>query len=271
MHKEKGTKDRRPSEMGTTATYIYCLVERSRRPSLAKVPAGLPGTPAPELVAVSDGLWAACAQIPLSIYGAGPLEEHLKDMDWMAETAVAHESVVEYFAAARGAAVVPMKLFTMFSSRDRAVADLQERRGELLPVLDRVRGCQEWGVRVSLQAQPTTRRTAARAASGTAFLAAKRRARDDARERVLEASRSAESAFQSLARLARESRRRTAPQGATTPPLVDAAFLVASTARARFRAAAGRWSRACRDAGADLVLTGPWPAYNFVQAHEDSA
>jgi hypothetical protein len=271
MQKEKGTKDRRPRQMGKTATYIYCLVERSRRPSLAKVPAGLPGAAAPELIAMSDELWAASAQIPLSMYGSGPLEEHLKDMDWVAEAAVAHESVVEYFAAATGAAVVPMKLFTMFSSRERAVADLQGRRGELLPVLDRIRGCQEWGVRVSLRAQPNPRGTAARAASGTAFLAAKRRARDDARARVLEASQSAESAFQSLAGLARESRRRTAPQGATTPPLIDAAFLVASTARTRFRAAASRWGRACRDAGADLVLTGPWPAYNFVQAHEESA
>jgi hypothetical protein len=255
--------------MGKTATYIYCLVERSRRPLLAKVPAGLPGAAAPELIPVSDHLWAASAQIPLSMYGPGPLEEHLKDVDWVAQAAVAHESVVEYFAVATGAAVVPMKLFTMFSSGERAVADLQGRLGELLPVLDRIRGCQEWGLRVSLRTQPNTRATAARVASGTAFLAAKRRERDDASARVLEAARSAESAFEDLARLARESRRRMAPQGATTPPLVDAAFLVAFAARARFCAAAGRWSRACRDAGADLVLTGPWPAYNFVQAHED--
>jgi hypothetical protein len=49
------------------------------------------------------------------------------------------------------------------------------------------------------------------------------------------------------------------------PPLLDAAFLVPTGKRARFQAAARRLAQACARAGADLTLTGPWPAYNFVQ------
>ena len=52
------------------------------------------------------------------------LEARLRDLDWVSEIALAHEAVVEHFARARGAVVVPMKLFTMFSSMDKAIADV---------------------------------------------------------------------------------------------------------------------------------------------------
>jgi hypothetical protein len=56
------------------------------------------------------------------------------------------------------------------------------------------------------------------------------------------------------------------PAGATSPPLLDAALLVPSGRKLRFKAAVNREARRCREAGADLMLTGPWPAYNFIQS-----
>jgi len=257
--------------MPETATYIYCLIESGRRPSTpggARALRGLPSAAAPELLEVRPRLWAVAARVPLSAYGSARLEERLRDIDWVAEIAVAHEAVVERFASAKGAAVVPMKLFTMFASPARARSELAARLGEIDAVLKRIRGCREWGVRVtrSLPARPAKQATAP--ASGTAFLTAKKQERDDARERQRRASAAAEAAFASLSRLARDAHRREAPAGATTPPLVDAAFLVADGRQARFKTAVRRAARLCRDADAALVLTGPWPAYNFVQAAE---
>jgi hypothetical protein len=255
--------------MPDTATYIYCLVESGRKPSAARVPRGLPSATAPELLAVRPRLWAVAAQVPLSAYGSARLEDRLRDIDWVAEIALAHESVVERFAAAKGTAVVPMKLFTMFSSPARAQVELAARRGEIDAVLRRVRGCREWGVRVMRSVGARAARPAAVSpASGTAFLNAKKQARDDAREGQRRASEAAEAAFASLAGLARDAHRREAPAGATTPPLVDAAFLVSDARQSRFKAAVRRAARLCREADAALVLTGPWPAYNFVQAAE---
>lgn len=257
--------------MADTATYIYCLIESGRRPSArgGRVPRGLPSASAPELLEVGPRLWAVAAEVPLADYASARLEERLRDLDWVAEIALAHEAVVERFAAVTGAAVVPMKLFTMFSSPERARADLARRRREIEAVLKRIRGCREWGVRVTRAAAagPASPRAAA-PASGTAFLTAKKRARDDARERQRRAVEAAETVFESLSRLARDAHRRDAPAGATTPPLVDAAFLVPDAGQARFKAAVRRAARLCRDADAALVLTGPWPAYNFVQAAE---
>jgi hypothetical protein len=107
---------------------------------------------------------------------------------------------------------------------------------------------------------------------GAAFLAAKKRARDDARDAAREAVAAAESAYELLAPFSKLARRRTdAPPSAATPPLLDAAFLVPADRKARFRAAAKRAATSCRVAGVELTLSGPWPAYNFVQSAGSAA
>ena len=254
--------------MADTATYIYCLVESPRKPSATKVPRGLPAATVPEFIDIGRKLWAVSAEVPLSEYGAGQLDERLKDFNWVAGIAIAHEAVVERFASAKGTAVVPMKLFTMYSSRDRASDDLASRRREIDRVLKRIRGCREWGVRVTRAVATATQPKIDATSSGTAFLSAKKRVRDEARSRLQYASDAAEDTFVILAKLAREAHRREAPADATTPPLVDAAFLVSDARQARFKTAVKRAAKTCRDAGAALVLTGPWPAYNFVQTAE---
>jgi hypothetical protein len=81
----------------------------------------------------------------------------------------------------------------------------------------------------------------------------------------------AELAFGRLRRLARESSVRHGRQeSGSNPPILDAAFLVASGARTRFRKEAERQAAALAGAGGELVLTGPWPAYNFVAAEEQA-
>ena len=57
-----------------------------------------------------------------------------RDVDWVANAAVAHEVVVEHFARRTGSTVLPMKLFTMFSSVERAVAETRPRQRELTAV-----------------------------------------------------------------------------------------------------------------------------------------
>jgi hypothetical protein len=257
--------------MPQTATYVYCLAERSRPPSLVKVPSGLPSATSPCLIEIRKGLWAIAADVPLSIYGADRLEPRLKDINWVADLAIAHEAVVEHFASRADTAVVPMKLLTMFSSHARAAAELAARWPEIKPVLARIRGCREWGVRVTPQSAPARGRTPQPATSGTAFLAAKKRQRDDARAGLLKAADAAETTLVTLAKLARATNRREAPESATSPPLVDAAFLVVSGREARFRTTARRLAKSCRLAGADMILTGPWPPYNFVQSVSEPA
>jgi gas vesicle protein GvpL/GvpF len=212
-----------------------------------------------------------CAEVPHSAYGAASIEEGLRDLDWVARVAVAHEAVVERFTRVNGATVIPMKLLTIFSDETRAREAMSGRRRDLDLILKRIKGCQEWGVRVTRRpgAGVAAPRTAAK--SGAAFLAAKKQARDAARDQLNQAGQAADEAYRALARLARTVRRRQAPEAATTPPILDAAFLVLVTRRAQFKSAAARAAAGCAMAGAELTLTGPWPAYHFVQDGDASS
>lgn len=251
--------------MSAPAIYVYCIVRRARRPSAARAPEGVPGASSPAVWGIDRQTWLIGATVPLAIYGPGPLEKSLRDLDWVGRVALAHEAVVEHFVRARGTAVIPAKLFTMFSTLERARAELTGRRTDLDRVFRRIAGCEEWGVRVVRGAAPPPGRPRARgrAATGAAFLAEKKRARDASQAARAGAADAAEAAFSSLARLARDRRRRTeAPAGATAP-LLDAAFLVPARRRERFQAAADRLSRDVARRGGEMILTGPWPPYNF--------
>jgi hypothetical protein len=251
-----------------TATYIYCLVQSARKPSAQRAPRGLSGATAPAAVEADDRLWIVLADVPLDQYGPGPLETSLKDLDWVSRVAMAHESVVEHFASLAGATVIPMKLFTMFSSAERAIADLRERSTELKRVFRRLQGCEEWGVRV-LRGQPERNKpAAAKPSTGTAFLAARKQARDDARAATLAAATAADTVYQSLAELSADHRRRTTEGGGAVAPLLDAAFLVPTRQRERFRSTAKKVAKNVSDSGAQMTLTGPWPPYNFVGSTE---
>lgn len=252
--------------MSETATYVYCVVQRAARPSMARTLRGLPGGARPSLLEIGRSRWAVVSLVPLDRYGEAGIAAGVRDLDWVSKIAMAHEAVVEHFSRGRGATVVPMKLFTMFSSDERLVQDLRSHQAGISATIARIRGAQEWGVRV-LRAQPPGR-PASRSQpirSGAAFLAAKKQARDDARLELEAARAAADGAFRLLATISRDARRRDdVPEGATAPPLLDVAFLVPIARTARFRAAVRRASAECRGAGAALTLTGPWPAYNFV-------
>jgi hypothetical protein len=253
--------------MGATATYVYCIVQAAQSPKAARIPPGVAGGLLPSVVPLARSLWLVLADVPLDVYGPGPLDAALRDMAWVGTIAVSHEAVVEHFARQPRVTVIPMKLFTMFSSRDRALADLRSRVSDIRLIAKRIAGCEEWGVRMTATRRPSQgRRPVAAATSGAAFLAAKKQARDTAVEAGVATAAAADRAFKALAAIARDAARRDdAPEGAA-PPLLDAAFLVPSSRRVRFKAAARRLASETVKAGAEITITGPWPAYNFVQS-----
>jgi hypothetical protein len=258
--------------MDESATYVYCIVHSDDAPVTTKAPHGLPDATRPSIAAVAGPFWLVTARVPLESYGSGPLEASLRDVQWVTDVAVAHESVVECFARQSGATVIPMKLFTMFSSEKRAISETRSRLRDIEAVVSRIAGCEEWGVRItyrpSTPSRPPARQT--KSSSGTAFLKAKKAARDVARRSSGTAVEEAERAYTTLAAIARDARRRSdAPVGATSPPLLDAAFLVPAAGRTRFKAAVKKLAAVSGD-GTQVTLTGPWPPYNFIQPESNS-
>src|SRR5258706_12966262 len=111
-----------PLKSSRYGTYVYCLIESGRRPILRRVPAGLPGMGRPRLLEVSPGRHLVVADAPLSRYDEQAINRGLGDLEWVARAAVAHEAMVESFISA--SALLPMKLFTIFTSDDRALAHI---------------------------------------------------------------------------------------------------------------------------------------------------
>jgi hypothetical protein len=220
------------------------------------------------LLDAGDRLWLVAADAPLGRYGAAPIERGLRDLKWVSACAMGHESVVEHFA--RRATVIPMKLFTLFASDERALAHVQRTRRRLDRLIARVGGRQEWGVRLTLDEGRALRALAgasgpARAATGTGFLLKKQR-EHDARHRLQRGARAeAERLFARLVHLADDARHQTPAQGvAGLRVLLDAAFLVRAARATAFRAAVVQLGRRLGESGYRLTLSGPWPPYTFV-------
>jgi hypothetical protein len=250
------------------ATYVYGLVAAPAAPAVAAAPKGLPRLSSPRALAAGDGLWLIVADAPLRDYGADAIGRRLEDLSWVSTCALAHERVVEHFAAA--GTVVPMKLFTLFAGDARAVEHIAGQRERLERLLSRVAGCREWGVRVHLDERRARKTVAAGKAppsggTGTAFLQQKRRQQEASRQAVARAQARAEEVHTALAARARGVVRRE--QLAAEPGerlLLDAAFLVPESDAAAFEAEVGRGSEALARLGCETILTGPWPPYNFV-------
>jgi hypothetical protein len=257
--------------MSAVATYVYCLVSSDRAPVTARAPRGIPYAGRPRAVDAGDGLWLIVSDAPLARYGEQAIAEGLRNMGWVSERALAHEAVVAHFLSAR--ALVPMKLLTLFADDERAVAHITRRRKQLAKVVDRLAGSVEWGVRVSLdeaQALGAEVRRGKRAeeppATGAGYLARKKQVRDAARDVREQAVERAGAIHEALTRIAREAKTRAPVEMAIPTRLVlDAAYLVPTARQAAFRKQVDALRRDLAPSGFGVVLSGPWPAYNFVE------
>jgi gas vesicle protein GvpL/GvpF len=252
-----------------TATYLYCLVRSPREPSLRGAPAGLPGAGKPRAIDAGRGLWLVAADAPLARYGEKPIEQGLQDLAWVSSVAVPHEAVVEHLA--RNGTVVPMKLFTLFRSDERALEHVARQRRRIDRLVERIEGREEWGLRVLLDETAALRRardeaqTLSAGAPGAAFLLRKKKEHDAAREVIEHARDRADELFELLAARADDARRRPPPPGEVGKRvLLDAAFLLPRKKAKAFQSAVRAEAKKLADRHYQLTLTGPWPAYTFV-------
>jgi hypothetical protein len=252
------------------ATYLYCLVRTAAEPDLAGAPLGLPDLAPPRVLGVGQELWLIAATAPLALYSGAEIQRRLSDLDWVSNRALTHEAVVEH-AGSLGA-VLPMKLFTLFASDERAVDHVRNDRARLDGVLDRVEGRVEWGVRCRLDDARAKEVLAAEAladapqSSGTAFLRRKKLEQDASRELAGRLRAEMDAVFAELSAGASEAVRR---EPAASPEsggrlLLDAAFLVAADRRAEWEAIVERCAARLAPRACDVTLTGPWPPYNFI-------
>ncbi len=247
--------------MKTSATYVFCLVQSARMPSLRGVPAGVPGAGAPRLISVDQDIWAAVADAPLERFAADALQKELQDVESISRHALAHASIVEFFF--RRAPVIPLKLFTLFSSDDTARAHLQARRKQLSRMFAGLGGLEEWGVRIIAgQVQAESARTLS---SGRDYLQVKKRLQHQTAAPPRATLRAVNGALTALGRIASRTRKETfPPPGKGRPFVTGASFLVKVQRRAAWKKAVSKATVALAGQGHHVEVSGPWPPYHFV-------
>lgn len=251
---------------------MYCLLAADRRPVLRRRFTRLPGMGPVRLLDVDEQLWLAVADAPLDRYGEETINRKLSDLDWVSRAAIAHEAVVESFIDKR--AVLPMKLFTIFTSDDRALEQVRGDRRRVDAIVKRVANQVEWGVRVTRLGpapKPAGLRRAGvspkAARTGASYLTRKKAQRDAAVELAERARETVIDLYDRLRARSRLAKRRTASELPVKggPVLLDAAFLVPRARATAFRALLAREARRLGPLGYQLAVSGPWPPYTFVK------
>lgn len=268
--------------MSQKATYVYCVIAAARRPRVSRKARGLAAMGSVRLLDVGPGLYVAVADAPLSRYGEAAINRGLGDLEWVSQAAVAHEAVIESFIGET--AILPMKLFTIFTSDARVLEHIASQRTRITALVKRVANHQEWGVRLMLDrahaGRPSagganrTRKTSSGSSRrpgsvglGASFLQQKRAQRDATVELASRARNTVAKLYDRLEARSRLAKRRPAselpPQGG--PLLLDAAFLVPRARAASFKAVTAREARTLSRQGYGMTVSGPWPPYTFVQ------
>jgi len=233
---------------------------------MRRISEGMPGGRELRAIDVGEHLWAIVQSVPEADYGETALARGLQNLDWVGPRAIAHERVIESFLSA--SALLPMHLFTLFTSDDRVVQHVHSAGTRIRRLLKRVEGKVEWGLRLTFDDRAARAKVSRRPVrSGTEFLARKREVLDIDRTRAKDARGAADSVYRSMSRLATAAQRRTSLERAAAGSrlLLDAAFLVAVAKSGAFRSAARQRMRDLRTLGVTMSLTGPWPPYNFVE------
>jgi hypothetical protein len=247
-------------------SYVFCLIRSNRQPTMRRISEGMPGGRELRAIDVGEHLWAIVQSVPETDYGQTALARGLQNLDWVGPRAIAHEHVIELFLSAP--ALLPMHLFTLFTSDDRVVQHVHSDRTRIRRLLKRVEGKVEWGVRLTFDEKTARAKVSRRrVSSGTEFLARKRDVLGINRTRVKEARGAADRMYKLMARLAAAAQRRTSLERAAPGSrlVLDAAFLVPVAKSGAFRSAVRQRMGDLRSAGITMSLTGPWPPYNFVE------
>ena len=236
-------------------------------PAKTAPPVRAPGVAGGAVDAVADGeLAVLVSPVPREQFDAEPLRSNLNDLVWLERVAREHEAVLDDVLAST--TIVPLRLCTIFGDADGSRRMLAREREALSDALARLEGRQEWGVKLLVEGERLAVTPAPAGGEGGAAYLARRReersARDAARALAAQIVDDADGALRANAvdavRLPPQNRELSGHAG---DMVLNGAYLVDAEAAEALRATADELQDRYVDYGAQLVVTGPWPPYNF--------
>jgi hypothetical protein len=223
-----------------------------------------------------DGFQIVASSVPAEEFAPEVLEARLQDLAWVARHGVAHERVVAWFVD--HARILPVRLFTLYTSRDALQAEAAARAADLIEALRHFDGVREWDLKVGYDAERLTDHLGelseevaaldaelAAASPGRRYLLERKR-QDLVRVEVGRAARqAAEALLEEAAHHARAVQRLGLPRGEVELPVVlSAALLVERASEEELRRLMAGRVAALQPLGVHASFSGPWAPYRFL-------
>jgi hypothetical protein len=223
---------------------------------------------------------AVLSRVPADEYDADRIEARLTDLNWLGEQGLAHERVVA--ALVDRTTVLPMRLFTLFSSDEALYAECEQRAEWMRETLARLEGVRQWDLKVAYDADrmlatigESSHEVAAidaelaQASPGRSYLL--RKQRDDVARTAVRKAVGAlgEEVLAGLASVTTDVKRMAPPSSVEPgelPVVLAAALLVGRADEARLRALLDEEAARLEARGVTIGCSGPWAAYRFVGA-----
>jgi len=250
------------SDDAQMAVYLYCIAEG--RP----IAAGERLRPCRRIFSIAhQDLLGVASRVPLGEFGEEALHARLQDADWLEREVRGHERVIEKVMESR--TVLPLKFCTIFLTEEKVRAFLERDQDEFRRALVRLRGREEWEVKMYCEpACPPGAQASETAAalSGREYLMQKGAAQLAAREADIEAHRQAQRTLEVLTGCVEEMQLR--PLAAGQPRgiaklVLDAVCLLAKPQFTVLRSRLDGLGNEVADKGLRFQLSGPWPPYHF--------
>ena len=210
-------------------------------------------------------LAAIVSLLPVEGFGVPDWERNATNVGWLEPIARQHHEVLQHVAMA--AAVVPLRLPSLYGSLESLAETLREAGDLLERDLRRIEGKAEWAVKVYRTSESPSAAVSTAATSGRDYLAARSRdlsARSNAQEEVREQVREIHDTLgQVSAEYVRNQPQDAVLSGRREQMLLNGAYLVRRADQARFLELVREIADDSSNSGLSVEVSGPWPAYNF--------
>ena len=206
------------------------------------------------------------------------LNARIRDLDWLSPRAVRHHDVVDQVYA-RCKLLLPLTFGAIFHSKDSLRQRLAAQQRELLAALERLRGREQWDLKLSRdeatfasrlgEHSPELRQAEDQLAAkppGTRFLLEKKIQTLQAREAQRIAAAVRKDVHANLSGQAVEAHRdqlASPPQAQPVRLEMKSAYLIEEATADGIKLAVGTLSEKYAPLGYELDLSGPWPAFSF--------
>lgn len=262
--------------------YLYCIREKTNAPFSFSTK-GIDEKHAVTTFVFQE-LEAVVSKVSLEEFASEEIQKKAQeDLKWIKEKALAHEKVAEE-AMRRNDKIltlIPMRFGAIFKNIESLEETLRKDYFKIRKVLERIKGRQEWGVKVYLkdkrileqiikkknEAIKEKEKEIASLPEGMAYFMEEELKEIVSKEIEIESNNIAGFLFESLKKQAVSSFKSKILEkeltGRREPMVLNAAYLVSEEKIGDFKKGLENLNQQIQEKGFYLEYSGPWPPYNF--------